>query len=81
MANSIKKLEFLSGFNMGSVLNSLLEANVNGSELTKRIIEYSDQWGRLHRDEHFISGLKIGIKMEDLPELKADMREWFKSLN
>ena len=81
MGNNSKKLEFLSGFNLGSVLCSLLESNVNGNELDKQITEYSNQWCSYYKDASFIDGLKIGIKMDDLPELKADMREWFKSLN
>lgn len=77
-----RSLQFLSGFNLGRILADALEKQLPPKEIMgEQYKHYADSWARFSNDKEFEDGLRVGIMLNDLPKLNADLDSWFASIN
>ena len=78
----MNRLEYLSGFSIGHILSKVLREKEEGSIVIEDYLHtnYNRLWQLFHQDVEFIKGLKIGLKIENLPVLTDNIVDWFNIL-
>lgn len=74
-------LEFLSGFNLGRLLQEAMKKSVSLEDTLGSDYErYSLQWKQYFKHEEFFNGIKIGLERKNLPNLTDNMDSWFQTM-
>lgn len=78
----MKRLEYLSGFSIGHVIDKILiESDEDLISIVRNLhMNYSQLWEMFHEDEVFFEGLKKGLQVPNLPELTEILIAWFNEL-
>lgn len=78
----MKRLEYLSGFSIGHILSKILKETEEEFIAIEDYLHknYNQLWSIFYLDEEFVKGLRLGLKIKDLPVLTDDIVEWFNRL-